>query len=334
MNIVYAADDNFAEILGISMISLFENNKDCKEITVFVLDDGIKNDSKEKLNFVAKKYVRKIKFYSIPNLSELAGVEIKTNERWSLSTFSRLFLEKILPDEIDKVLYLDCDILVNNSLEKLYDTNLGEYYCGGVSDCISKQHKIIIGLNPQDIYINAGVLLISLKKWRDSNACDKFISFINRYNGDTPYVDQGVINGTLSKKIMRLDLKNNAYTALFDFTYKDLLTFRKPVKYYSEMEVEQAKANPVIVHFTTSFLSLRPWVKGCKHPFVNKWLKYKKMSPWADVPLRNDNRSLKKRIAVEIYKFLPNVLAVAIAGWLHAVLYPKQRKLLKNKWLF
>lgn len=164
MNIVYAADDNYAEMLGISIISLFENNKDCEEITVFILDDKIKSGSKEKLNFVAEKYARKIKFYPIPNLNELVGVEIKTNERWSLSTFSRLFLEKILPDEIDKVIYLDCDILVNDSLEKLYDTNLGGNYCGGVSDCIGKNHKKNIGLKPDDIYINAGVMLISLKK--------------------------------------------------------------------------------------------------------------------------------------------------------------------------
>lgn len=327
MNIVYASDNNFAEMLGISMISLFESNRDCKEITVFILDDGIKNDSKEKLNLVVEKYARKIHFCPIPNLNELAGVEIKTSKRWSLSTFSRLFLEKILPDEIDKVIYLDCDILVNNSLEELYNTNLGGYYCGGVSDCVSKQHKIIIGINPQDIYINAGVMLISLKKWRDNNACDKFISFINRYDGDTPYVDQGIINGTLSEKIMRLDLKYNAYTALFDFTYRDLLIFRKPVDFYSEKETESSKSNPVIVHFTTSFLSLRPWVKGCKHPFVNEWLKYKAMSPWADVPLRNDNQSFKKKFAVGVYNFLPNKIAVSLAGQLHASVMPKIRKL-------
>ena len=55
MNIVYASDNNFAEILGISMISLFENNSDCSEIVVYILDDGINEDNKAKLLFVAEK---------------------------------------------------------------------------------------------------------------------------------------------------------------------------------------------------------------------------------------------------------------------------------------
>lgn len=132
---------------------------------------------------------------------------------------------------------------------------------------------------------------------------------------------------------MRLDLKYNAYTALFDFTYKDLLTFRKPVKYYSEKEVEQAKSNSAVVHFTTSFLSLRPWINDCKHPFVNEWLKYKEMSPWADIPLRKDNRSDKKKFAVKVYKILPHVVAVNVAGLLHAKIVPILKKKKDNSFL-
>lgn len=322
MNIVYASDNNFAEILGISMISLFENNKECSEITVYILDDGIDKVNKEKLDFIGEKYGRKIFFEKIPNLHELAGVEIHTNSRWSLSTFSRLFLEKILPENFQKVLYLDCDILINDSLEDMYNTELGEYYCGSVWDCISDGHKANVGLSSSDNYINAGMMLISLDNWRRNNLCDKFIEFINSYGGDTPYVDQGVINGTISKHIKILDLRYNCYTAVFDFTYGDLIKYRKPSEYYSESEFENAKNAPAIVHFTTSFLSLRPWVEGCKHPYAGEWLKYKAMSPWADVPLRKDNRSGKKKLAVKIYKALPNGLAVDIAGILHAWVVP------------
>ena len=322
MNIVYASDNNFAEILGISMISLFENNKGCREIDVYILDDGINEDNKAKLNSIGEEFNRTIFFKRIPNLHELAGVEIHTNSRWSLSAFSRLFLEKILPENVNKVLYLDCDILINHSLEDMYDTKLGEYYCGGVWDCISDGHKSNIGLLSSDNYINSGMMLISLDNWRKNNLCDYFIKFINSYGGDIPYVDQGVINGTISKHIKILDLRYNCYTAAYDFSYKDLLRYRKPSVYYSDVEVENAKKNPAIVHFTTSFLSLRPWVEGCKHPYVGEWLKYKAMSPWADVPLRKDNRSGKKKLAVNVYKALPNNVAVGIAGWLHAVVVP------------
>ena len=325
MNIVYASDNNFAEILGISMISLFENNKDCEEIVVYILDDGIDEDNKSKLNAIAEQYGRILVLNRIPNLHELAGVEIHTNARWSLSTFSRLFLEKILPEDVHKALYLDCDMLINDSLTEMYNTELGEYYCGGVRDCISDNHKANIELNPSDNYINAGMMLIDLDNWRKNSACKSFVGFINKYGGNTPYVDQGVINGTISNKIKILDFRYNCYTAAFDFSYKELLKYRKPSEFYSETEVVEAVKNPAIVHFTTSFLSLRPWVEGCKHPYVGEWLRYKAMSPWADVPIRKDNRSGKKKLAVKIFNALPRGLAVGIAGILHARVVPMMR---------
>lgn len=326
MNIVYAGDDNFAEILGISMISLFENNTECDCITVYILDDGIGDDNKEKLNSIGEKYNRKLIFMPIPNLHELAGVEIHTNSRWSLSTFSRLFLEKILPEAVEQVIYLDCDILVMDSLENLFNMDLKDYCCGAVFDCISDGHKANVGLNSNDNYFNAGVMLISLRNWRKENLFMQFTDFINRYNGNTPYVDQGVINGVISRKIKPIDVKYNCYTVLFDFSYEDMLKYRKPSKYYSEQEVLEAKKNPVIVHFTTSFLSFRPWVEGCKHPYAADWIKYKMMSPWADVPMRKDNSSVKKKLAVKIYSMLPKKIAVNLAGLLHAEIVPRIRR--------
>lgn len=93
----------------------------------------------------------------------------------------------------------------------------------------------------------------------------------------------------------------------------------------AEAEVIEAVKNPAIVHFTTSFLSLRPWVEGCKHPYAGEWLRYKAMSPWADVPMRKDNRSGKKKLAVKIFNALPRELAVGIAGILHARVVPMMR---------
>lgn len=327
MNIVYASDNNYADILGTSMLSLFENNKMCNEINVYILNDGINDDNKKKILQIGNMYKRKVVYIDIPNLHKLAGVKIHTNERWSLSTFSRLFLERILPDNIEQVLYLDCDTLINDSLEELFMTDLNDKLCAGVSDCISDGHKNNVGLVSDDYYINAGVMLISLKNWKNAHICDRFIDFINRYNGNTPYVDQGVINGTMRGEIMPLDLKYNVYTALFDFNYSDLMLFRKPLHYYSESEVRQAINKPAIVHFTTSFLSLRPWIKGCEHPYVSEWLRYKSMTPWSDEPLRADNRSLKKKVTLALYNILPKVLAVRIAGWIHAIVVPKTRKI-------
>ena len=322
MNIVYASDNNFAEILGISMTSLFENNKSSSEIVVYILDDGINEENKENLKLISDRYGRQLDFIDVKPLlnSEM------NQERGSLSTFSRLYMEKLIPSDVRKLLYIDCDIIVSDSLEEMYSTDISEVYCAGISDCLSDAHLELIGLKSGDNYFNAGVLLVNLDMWRTEKMCDRFETFSDSYNGNVPYADQDIINGVLSHKSIALDLKNNFYTALYDFSYKDLMIFRKPSKFYSEEEVEEAKKNPVIVHFTTSFLSLRPWIEGCQHPFAKEWIRYKAMTPWADVPMRADNRSAKKKLAVKVYKMMPNNLAVGIAGLLHSKIVPMLRR--------
>lgn len=322
MNVVYASDNNFAEMLGISMISLFENNTECEEIVVYILDDNISDDNKNKLNSIGGKYNRKLVFIKVGNVL----IDKMKQQRGSLSTFSRLYLQILLPDYIDKVIYLDCDILIKENIQTLYDLNISDYYCAGVNDCVSSNHLNIIGLNSDNCYFNAGVLLINLEIWRKKNIIEKFINFSERFDNDVPYADQGIINGVVSIKSMIIDIKYNCYTALFDFTYKDLMIFRKPSKYYSEKEVSAAKEKPAIVHFTTSFLSLRPWIEGCGHPYVSEWLRYKEMSPWADVPLSKDNRSVRKKVAVRIYRMLPKRIAVNLVGLLHAKIVPMIRR--------
>ncbi len=321
MNIVYASDNGFAEYLGISMLSLFESNTESADIDIYILDGGISQTNKDHLQQIAGSFDRNIYFL---NVESLLKSDMK-QQRGSLSTFSRLYLTRLMPENIDKVLYLDCDILVVNSLEGMYNTELGDNYIAGVNDCVSDGHLANIGLKSGDNYFNAGVLLINLDAWRKDNVIEKFDSFLKDYDNDVPYADQGIVNGVMSHKSMKLSLENNCYTALYDFEYNDLLIFRKPTCYYSEDEVNKAKNNPTIVHFTTSFLSLRPWIEGCEHEYSEKWLEYKLKTPWADDVLKADNRSVKKKLATKIYKAMPGFISVRIAGLLHSKLMPAMR---------
>lgn len=326
MNIVYASDNNFAEMLGISMISLFENNKHYDKITVYVLDNGIDDENKEKLYSISEKYNREISFIDTRNT---LNKDMK-QQRGSLSTFSRLYIEYLLPQNIEKVLYLDCDILVLDSLSPFYETDIEKYYCAGVRDCLSIDHLKALGLKNTDAYINAGVLLINMDMWRKEKISTKFEDFAQKFNNDVPYADQGILNGVISGKVAVADLKYDSYTLIYDFTYKNMLRLRKPVNFYSEAQVEAARKAPVIVHFTSTFTSLRPWIEDSTHPYTKEWLRYKAMTPWADVSLRKDNRSSKKKIAVAIYKMLPSTLAVSIAGLLHAKIMPAIKKKIKQ----
>lgn len=317
MDLVYASDDKFTEVLGISMISLLENNAG-ENIGVYILDEGISAANKAVLTRIADKYSAKIFFVDVKNMLDPNMKQC----RGSLSTFSRLYLDKLLPQNIEKIIYLDCDTLILKSLKDFYATDVSGYFFAGVNDCVSRSHIKAVGLNDTGNYMNAGVLLINLEKWREENASEKFIDFSESHKNNVLYADQGIINGVFGKNSLRMSPEYNCYTAMYDFTYKDLTAFRKPYGYYDENDIESSKKDPVIVHFTTSFLSMRPWEENCRHPFADEWLKYKSMSEWADMPLKKDGRSAGKKIAVKVYKALPKVLAVNIAGVLHAGVVP------------
>lgn len=313
-HIVYASDDRFAEILGVSLVSLFENSKDMDDIIVYILDSGITDENKQKLLSVCKSYKRsEAVFIPGKNISEKLSMNVAV-DRGSLSQYSRLFVSSDLPQELSRVLYLDCDIVVKKSIRELWNLDLHGKTIGALMDAFSKYYRANIDLRPDDIMFNSGVMLIDLKKWRWDNVEDRLLKFIAAKNGRIQQGDQGALNAILSHDTYCFEPRFNSVTIFYDFTYKEMVIYRKPPKFYSEEKVNEAVESPSVIHFTTSFLSKRAWMKGCKHRYADEWLKYKKMSPWKDKPLWEDNPPQWKQIGVKVLIRMPRGIAVRIAA--------------------
>lgn len=327
--VVYASDDKFAEILGVSLVSLYENNKDMDDIVVYVLDSGIRDENKEKLLSVCRGYGRtEIQFIKAKNISEKLSINVAT-DRGSLSQFARLFVSSDLPNDLGRVLYLDCDIIIRQSIGELWNLDLHGKTIGALMDAFSKYYRANIGLDENDIMFNSGVMLIDLEKWRKDKVEDKLLRFIAKKNGWIQQGDQGALNAVLSHETYCFEPRFNSVTIFYDFTYKEMMIYRRPPKFYTEDQVQEAVDNPVIIHFTTSFKSVRAWVKGCEHRYVDEWMKYKKISPWKDSELWNDNRPAWKQKCLMLYNCLPNWLSVRAAGFMQVFGRPLKNRLRK-----
>ena len=93
---------------------------------------------------------------------------------WPLTCLQRLFLCDYLPKELNKILYLDCDIIARNSLKELYEIEFDkEEYCAAVPDCVSDICRNNIGIDNRSNYYNSGVVLINLELWRKENVAEK-----------------------------------------------------------------------------------------------------------------------------------------------------------------
>lgn len=322
IHIVYAADNKFAEIMGISLISLFECNKDIADIQIYILDSGIHDTNREKVESIFKKYCRQMpRWISARNIAEELGMSIDV-DRGSLSQYARLFISRDLPSYLKRVIYLDCDIIVNKSLQELWNLDLHGKTIGALRDAFSKYYRRNIDLKPQDIMFNSGVMVVDLELWRLRQVEKRLLQFIISKKGKIQQGDQGALNSVLCDEVYCFEPRFNAVSIFFDFTYEEMLKYRKPPEYYCKSEIMNAINDPVIIHFTTSFLSVRPWIEGCKHKYVSRWLQYKNLSPWQFDPLWKDSRSRWKKIALRMFRALPRNCAISIASFLQVYARP------------
>ncbi|MDF2540322.1 MAG: hypothetical protein K0S47_40 [Herbinix sp.] len=308
--VAYAADDNYTKYLGISMLSLFQSNKDFTEIVVFVLDCGITNSNKKILISIAEKFGHIIHFLSM----EVAVTGLNLNmgsKKISIASYARLFLSSVIPETYSRILYLDCDTIVRTSIADYWNMDLTGYMVAGVHDTVDRYYIKKIGLEEDDYYVNAGVILINLVGWREKHLEKQFMDFIRKNDGNVPHHDQGTINGVCMKRKRIVELKYNATSNIYCFSAKTIKRIYEMDHYYSQKELEEVRRNPAIIHFTGGPMG-RPWEENCTHPMLEEYRRVTLESPWRDDPLLPDSRSFLVKTFAFFYKHMPIYLSEVI----------------------
>ena len=325
MNIVYSANDAFAWLGGISLLSVLENNKDTDQINVYFIDNEISDENKNRIQKICDDYSRNLKFVSFPE--QLLNVDINTY-RWSMSTFARLFEAEVLPD-VDKVIHIDCDTIITGSLKEVWDIDMSNAIVAGALDCVGDRYKPNLGLKVEETYFNAGFLLFNLARIREKNYVEKFYEYIKEHSDFIRYMDQGVLNSCVPEnEKVKFSLKYNSYSMIHFFKYKQIRRIRRiSASGFPEDEYNEAKSNPVVVHYTGCFMDgVRPWIEGDIHPLRHLFLEYKAISPWKDESLLPDNRSGLKKAITKLVNIMPKLIVVEGVGLIHGVLIPLNDK--------
>ena len=319
MTVFYTCDNNYVWLMGISVISLFENNKSSEHLNVYLLGENISDENKEKLKEIAEDYKRNIFIVDIPKLDI---PECMLRSRWPRSAFTRLYAGELLPEDLKYALYLDCDTIINKDIRGIWSyTEKGKTFYG-IKDAIASGYKKNIGLGRSDAYINAGVLLIDLDSLRGKNIPSLLEQFTSRYGEKTCYADQDVLNSIFYDEIGYLPPEYDVMTLFSYFTYEEGMTFRRPGNYYTKEQVNKAVADPVIIHYTTLLHVIRPWFTNTNHPYAEVFEKYRKKSPWSE---KNSGEKVftgaKAKLTGMIIR-LPKPLSLRILCVLHSFVRP------------
>ena len=320
MNVAYHLTDNYAKISGTSIVSLFENNKDVDEINVYLIENGFTQKTKDKFTELANKYGRKIFFISLPDLNgegyDLGLVSIK--KKWMFDSYSRLFLDRLLPEDVDRVIYLDGDVLVLDSLKSLWEMDLQGKCCAACMDCVSESYYKLFKIKPENRYCNSGLIIMDLKAWKQKKIGEKVKRHVQKNNGYVFFMEQTVFNVVLQNEIVYLPFKYNVSSLVQVLSYKDLMKLRKPLHFYSSKEVEEAKKNPVIVHMTGFFYVInRAWNEVTNHPDKERFVEYCKKYDWGVPILDKDNRSTGTRVKDALVHGIPKCFMIPAISFLY-----------------
>ena len=300
LDICYASSDEFAIHTGISLLSLLDNN--IGNIgDVYILDYGILDDNKERLSGICKKYSVSCNF--VPSKNVLVEIGQKTgikNFRDSYATYSRAFIDKLLPESVDRVLYIDSDTAANGSIAELCDFDMtGKVIVGCACSGFYGRRKDKKDRNPDldlltgnKLYIQCGVIMYSLKNWRKENCHDMIMATAPKFE-ILRFADQTLINNSIPDKLFGIFSHKYNMTS---HTHNKKHSMRRMTAggWYTKKQALDALKNTVIVHYAGGAIK-RPWFTHCGSRYKGWYLKYKALSPWKDVPLidRMDLENIK-----------------------------------------
>lgn len=311
--VVCAADDRYSMPLAVVARSALDNLDYDYSMHLFVIDGGITDANKAKIEksldinrckvaFVPKPTAQlKLLEDAFQDLRGKATVETKHILSTSAAAYYRLFIPELLPKHLDRAIYLDCDLVVKSSLKQLWETDFQSNCILAVQDIWSPQISCPntevpyqeLGIPANAKYFNSGVLVIDLRKWRDEAIGSKAIDHLIRYGGCPRTHDQGLLNAVLAGQWGELDPQWNLTPAIIDMfpSWKE-----SP---FSEETYRCLINRPSIIHFATN---RKPW--NSRHTlFKDAFFEYVDKTAWSGWRLTFWRR-LKIVMTREYKKFL------------------------------
>ena len=206
--IFFATDDNYMPYLDVALTSLVEHTTNENMYKIYVLNTGLSTEYKNMMKRLEKDNVE-ITFYDMSFYIDGIKEKLKSVMHFGLATYYRLFIQSLFP-QYTKVLYLDCDIVVLKDVAELYSFDLGDNMLAGAIEQFilhtpeySTYTKYAIGVDSSK-YINAGILIMDLEKFRKERIEQKFVHLLVNYNFDLCDPDQAYLNFLCKDKILIL----------------------------------------------------------------------------------------------------------------------------------
>lgn len=268
MNIIVSVNNSYIKPLKVLIYSLIQNISEY--IYIYMLQSET----------IDATYIAELKTIigTRGNIEIIDVPLIECNTRFSSASLSRIIAPFYLPTEVRKALYLDADILVCGPIEQLFKMDMAQkticaipdYACDIETDYFMRQ----LNLQRPYHYVNSGVLLIDVDRFRKTYNLQKLLTCLNSFNSISSFIDQDFINDYFRDDIHYIDIK------------------------YNHPPLWHTRTSPVIIHFLGE---KKPWHN---HYNLNYFFKYKKS--WDTVNQLNKLSVLSyiKNLFIKVFGFI------------------------------
>lgn len=274
LHIACSSDSRLAADCAVMLSSLTTSNVGAKITVHFLHDDRITPTDVADMRALVTSRGAGWEPLTVP--AEATKV-FPYSDRYGYSAWYRILLPNLLKD-IDRVLYLDSDLLILDNLEPLFATDLGDALLAAVTQPtlpeVFPRLRETLGLPDADSYFNSGVMTLDLTRLRDAGSVEEVLAFIHEGRGPMPWADQDPLNAVLHTHRVHLGPRWNLMTPVFE-----LPASRLP---WSEAQILEAIRNPAVIHFIGEH---KPWHYRCRHPYRKRYFEILAGTPWKGRPL-------------------------------------------------
>ena len=311
IDVLYQFNERYAPYAGVSLTSLFENNRHFDRIGVFILGEDLSRQSEDKFRELAAAYGRQLTFVNADSLVVLMKKMNLPAYRGSYAANMRLFLSFVLDPDVKRLLYLDADTIVTGRLDELASFPLEGHPLAMCLDSLVRKHKKHLGFNSADFYYNSGVILFSMDEWRENRCSERIANHVKNVRAWYPSPDQDLLNVVLKGEIMKLPSRFNVQPVYLAFSIRSYYRTFGGKGFYEPSELREGITQPVIYHFFR-FVGEFPWHRDSVHPDTWIFDHYLELSLWNDYVKQPSDSGIILKLEKVLYRHIPKSLFIRI----------------------
>ena len=262
LHFAFCVNDGYVPYICVTINSIIVNNKDYP-VTVHVLSDYISPKGMRLLNEVVSKGNANLQVHIVDD-TILKGLK----DTWSIYTWYRVLLPKVLSEDVHRVLYLDADTLVTADVSDLFKMDMTEKAIAGSIDILSFDSETFerCKYEPEKKYLCAGVMLMNLDYWRENELTKKIVEWGKENDARIKFPDQDTINYICRNNKIILPMRYGILGVYFvDKVFYEQLYLN---------DLKECISSPAIIHYAGE----NPWkIELSNHLYQKEWEKYNSM---------------------------------------------------------